>query len=258
MEENKKKLEQLIAENKRLRAENITFAIQLKKFKFLARLVGHDLRGPIANAVTCVKLSRENVEDLENLDDVKKFLQIAEVQSQGALDLITNILTWARMQQDGAKICLEKLDLKSSIMSAISASLYTSVSKGINLRYTINGHVFITTDKGILQTIVMNIFTNAVKFTNKNGNITISDEEEENFVKIVIKDDGIGMSQEKVQKIFETVGVSSWGTENEKGTGLGLSICKDLADMAGMLLEVQSEGEGKGTTFTISIPNSKK
>lgn len=184
---------------------------------------------------------------------MRNFLSIAEEQNRKVLGLIDNVLTWARMQLDDMKIESTRLNLKEVLTETVSPHLFSLMPKGINLRHDIKNDIFIFTDKNVLQSIVRNIFTNAIKFTNKNGNISISVDDKDEFIKILIKDDGIGMSQEKAKKIFESVGETIWGTEGEKGTGLGLAMSKELADRAGIELDSFSEGKDRGSTFTISI-----
>lgn len=248
MKENLKEGE-ILMENRNLREENVKNVMVIKKFKSLARMVSHDLRAPIGSSISCILLCKEMTEDKE----MKNFLSIAEEQNRKVLSLIDNVLTWARMQLDDIKVDKVRLNLKDLITNTISPHIFSLMSKGINLRHDIRNDICVFTDKDILQSIVRNIFTNAIKFTNKNGNISISAEDCNGFVKIIIKDDGIGMSPEKSKKVFESVGETLWGTEGEKGTGLGLAMSKELSERVNISLESFSEGEGKGSTFTISI-----
>ncbi len=258
MENKEKDLEKIMAENQQLRVENVQSAFMLKKFKSLARVLGHDLRSPIASSITCLELCLEMLRE-ENLanKDVMMFLTMAAEQNRNLLGLVDNLLVWSRMQIDGVKINQEKINLKSTLADTISPYMFSCLSKGINVRFNVDD-VSIITDKSIFQFIVRNIFTNAMKFTPKNGDITIVAKKYNDCISVVIKDNGIGMSPEKIRKIFESVGESSSGTEGEKGTGLGLSMCQELAEKSGFLISVESEGEGKGSSFTISLPKHKK
>lgn len=249
MEENSTETKKVLAENRRLREENVKNIFVIKKFKSLAKMVSHDLRAPIGSSISCILLCKEIAEDRE----MKNFLSIAEEQNRKVLGLLDNVLTWARMQLDDIKIVKTRFNLKEALTETVSPHLFSLMSKGINLRHDIKNDIYVFTDKDILQSIVRNIFTNAIKFTNKNGNIAIQAENHEDLVKIIIKDDGVGMSADKNKKIFESVGETLWGTEGEKGTGLGLAMCKELAEHVDISLESFSEGLDKGSVFTISI-----
>lgn len=241
--------QKLVLENEKLKEELAKNLLIVKRFKFIARVVSHDLRSPVASALSCLLLSKEIVED----KDAKGYLLTAEEQNRKVLGLIDNILNWAKAQLDDIKIQPVKLNLKSLTAETISPQMLSLISKGINLRYDIKEEVAVFVDKNILQSIIRNLFTNALKFTHKNGNIHIFTEENEKTVSIIIKDDGIGMPANRVRKIFESAGASSWGTEGESGTGIGLFSIKQLADKAGIVLSAYSEGEGKGSTFTVII-----
>lgn len=252
------KKEEMKVENQRLRSEIAQNTLMLKKFKSVARIISHDLRSPIASSVGCLELCLEMIKE-ENVvnKDMPMFLSMAADQNRNLLVLIDNLLIWSRMQIDGLQPKQEKMDLKKIIADAISPCMLSCLSKGINVRVDATD-ISVVTDKNIFQLIIRNIFTNAIKFTPKNGDIAIVAKKYDDYVGVVIKDSGIGISPEKIKKIFEGIGELSYGTEGEKGTGLGLSICHDLAEKAGLLISVDSEGEGKGSSFMISIPKHKK
>lgn len=252
------KKEETMAENQRLRLEIAQNTFMLKKFKSVARIISHDLRSPIASSVECLELCLEMIKDESIVNkDMAMFLSMAAEQNRNLLVLVDNLLIWSRMQIDGLQPKQEKMDLKNIIADTITPCMLSCLSKGINVRFDVTD-ISVVTDKSIFQLIIRNLFTNAVKFTPKNGDIAIVAKKYDGYVSVVIKDSGIGISPEKIKKIFEGIGELSYGTEGEKGTGLGLSICQDLAEKAGILISVDSEGEGKGSTFTISIPKQKK
>jgi signal transduction histidine kinase len=106
----------------------------------------------------------------------------------------------------------------------------------------------------MLRTILRNLITNAVKFTHKNGHVEVNAISSDDHVEIAVSDNGIGMSQETISKLFRIdANLSTRGTENEKGTGLGLFLCKDFVEKHNGKIWVESE-EGKGSTFKILLP----
>lgn len=242
-------VQKLTLENRELKEELARNLLIVKRFKFIARVVSHDLRSPVVSSLNCLLLSKEIVEDKE----IKEYLTTAEEQNRKVLGLIDNILNWARAQLDDMKIQPVNLNLKSLLAETISPQMFSLMSKGINLRYNVKIDTMVFADKNVLQSIIRNLFTNAIKFTHKNGNIHIFIDEDEKAIKIFIKDDGVGMSEKHCKKIFESAGVSSWGTDGESGTGIGLFTIKQLADKAGMILDANSDGEGKGSTFILTI-----
>jgi signal transduction histidine kinase len=125
--------------------------------------------------------------------------------------------------------------------------------KGIELIHDIENDIWIFADFYMINTVIRNLISNALKFTPKNGRIEVGAYLDEN-VNIFVKDDGVGMSKSAQEKIFRIdQHHSTLGTENEQGTGLGLILCKELIEKNNGSIKVESE-EGKGATFLISIP----
>jgi signal transduction histidine kinase len=112
-------------------------------------------------------------------------------------------------------------------------------------------------DKAMISTILRNLISNAIKFTNTGGKIVISTEQRPNELVISVLDSGVGMNNESIGKLFRIEeNYSTLGTQKEKGTGLGLLLCKEFVDKHGGRIGVESES-GKGSKFFFSIPNSK-
>ncbi len=109
-------------------------------------------------------------------------------------------------------------------------------------------------DKNMLQTILRNLTTNAIKFTHKNGSITILDAQQENEIMITVSDTGVGMGVKTTNQLFKiSEKVSTPGTEKEKGTGFGLLLCKEFVEKHGGRIWVESE-LGKGSDFKFTLP----
>ena len=106
----------------------------------------------------------------------------------------------------------------------------------------------------MINTIIRNLFTNAIKFTNKSGKIIISSVELSDSFEISVTDNGVGMSEDYLSKLFRIdIAPSTLGTANERGTGLGLILCKEFSEKHGGSIKVESE-VGKGSKFTVIIP----
>ena len=114
--------------------------------------------------------------------------------------------------------------------------------------------IYIYADEDMLNSIVLNLITNAIKFSNRGGEITISTNCQNGFANISVKDNGVGMDEQTLKRIFKLdSNKSTPGTENETGTGLGLLIVKEFVEKHGGSIKVISQ-PSKGSNFTFTIP----
>ena len=152
----------------------------------------------------------------------------------------------------------EGSELLPIINESIALVLESAKSKGIEIAYDIPDDLAVFADSNILQTVIRNLVSNAVKFTPKGGKISVSAKAtSDKGVQISIKDTGIGMSPKMVDNLFRLdVQTNRKGTEGEHSTGLGLLLCKEFVEKHGGKLWVESE-EGKGSTFAFSLPINK-
>lgn len=150
-------------------------------------------------------------------------------------------------------------DLTDLIKESINVVLAESARKKINVESEVSrGSIMVLADQDMVRSILRNLLNNAIKFTHSGGEITVAVKDDSDKVFISIKDTGIGMSDEKQKKLFfETVGVSTAGTENEKGTGLGLSLTYEFVRRNGGEIFVESK-LGEGSTFTFYLPKIKE
>jgi signal transduction histidine kinase len=129
-----------------------------------------------------------------------------------------------------------------------------AVRKNITLKNSFPDNLTIMADKNMVKTILRNLISNAIKFTNKNGSVNAGASVTVNNVEISVCDSGIGMTEETMAKLFRLdANLSTHGTENEKGTGLGLILCREFVEKHGGKIWVESE-PGKGSTFKFIIP----
>jgi len=129
--------------------------------------------------------------------------------------------------------------------------------KGINVFFEIPQDIFIYVDKDMLEIVLRNIFFNAIKFTNKGGNINIFAHEFEGIVTIAVSDTGIGIENERIEEIFSNCDFyTTFGTSGERGTGIGLMICRELIEKNKGKIWVESK-VGKGATFYFTISSDK-
>lgn len=240
-----------------LEVENENLKNKLENIKKMFRIIAHDLKGPVNTTTIFTKLLSENIGSISEKELVNN-LDMIRQNSENTSKLLEDLLTWSQFQLDGKKPEILAINLTNQIENAIAPLLQTAKGKNINLENKVSSNVEILADSNILQTVIRNLSSNAVKFTKNGGSISFAFEKKNNLAEIYIKDDGIGLNENQKKNIFENIGVSVEGTGGEKGTGFGLSICKELIEKMNGTLRVESEGEGKGATFVITLPTVEK
>ncbi len=222
------------------------------KDKFF-KIISHDLRSPFNSIIGFSDLLKENYDSLDDLKR-KEIIQHINISSLSAYNLLENLLTWARTQIDEIKINKENLNLKKLVATSISTSLLDADSKDISIINNVQPEVIISIDKNTALTFIRNIVNNAIKFTHKGGQITIDSNVNKDSIILHITDNGVGMSSEVIDNLFQIdKNTSTKGTNNEKGTGLGLILCKEFIERNGGSITVKSE-VNIGSEFIIILP----
>jgi len=172
--------------------------------------------------------------------------------------LLENLLHWARMQQGLIPFKREHVVLHLIVEESVAMLMDAAKSKKIDILCNIPHEITVFADSNMLQTVIRNLVSNAVKFTPHGGRITITAiVTADKSVKISIKDSGIGMSPEIIDHLFQLdVKTSRNGTDGEPSTGLGLLLCNEFVEKHGGRFNVESD-EGKGSTFYFTIPCNK-
>ncbi|HOI28678.1 MAG TPA: PAS domain S-box protein [Melioribacteraceae bacterium] len=222
------------------------------KDKFFS-ILAHDLRNPF---ITILGFSELLLSDFKDLSDEEKIYYIQEMNKSAEVshNLLHNLLQWSRSQTGKIEFHPQKITLLEIILQNMELVKATALKKQILLVNRIDSQIHVKADEDMINTIMRNLLTNALKFTNKNGSITISSTEKDERVFISVKDTGVGMDDNTRNKLFrldETL--SKTGTDNETGTGLGLVLCKEFVEKHGGQINVVSE-LGKGSEFIFSLP----
>ena len=149
----------------------------------------------------------------------------------------------------------ESINLLVELYPTISLVKQTALNKKIEFNYAIDNSIVVMADTNMLSTIIRNLVSNSIKFTNPGGNIILTAKKLNGFIEFSVSDTGIGIENESLDKLF-TIGnnESRKGTANEGGTGLGLLLCKEMIAKHGGEISVKSE-INKGTTFSFTIPS---
>lgn len=250
-----KTYEQLLASNKELtEAENYLKEVNNTKDKFFS-IIAHDLKSPLNTIVGFLQLLNDHVDAFTN-EELKNFAGGMNKSVKNLLSLLDNLLQWSRSQTGTIEYNPIEIPLRELINENIVLLAGHAQSKGVVIENEIPEQQSIKADVNMLHVIFRNLLSNAVKFTRKGGVVNVSASKQENFLQIIVKDNGVGISPEKLETIFSFGSTySSNGTAMEKGNGLGLLLCKEFVERNKGNIQVQSQ-PGKGTTFTVSLPSS--
>lgn len=242
----KKAQEKLQQTNQRLEELNAT------KDKLFS-VIAHDLKSPFSSILGFSELLVKHIET-KQYDKIEKFGYIIFNESKNSFALLNNLLDWSRTQTGGILFEPSNFNLHDLIKDVITLLEVTANQKQITIVYATKDKHGLFADKNMIYTLIRNMISNAIKFTQPGGKIIISVKKQKKLSRITIKDTGIGISEEKIKSLFKLDGShSSLGTNNEKGTGLGLILCKDFIDKHKGKINVESE-PGKGSTFIVEIP----
>ncbi len=254
-DERRKELEhRQILEEKTEEAERANEA----KRNFLSRM-SHDIRTPINGIMGMTRVAMENE---ENFDKVKGSLAVIDQCSKTLLSLVNDVLDISRIENGKLELVREPFDLVTLFDSAASSIQGTAVSKNIQVNKDTSElkDRYLVGDEVRLKQVAMNIMSNAAKFTESNGHVDLSVKTERRpggrfcDVTFIIKDDGVGMKEEFVHKLFEPFTQEKMSARSTyAGTGLGIAISKQIVDLMKGEIKIDS-AEGVGTTVTIEIP----
>lgn len=231
-----------------LRESNIT------KDKFFS-LIAHDLRNPFQALLGLTELTLMDVDEKEN-PALKENLDHVYASAKSLHSFVEDLLKWASLQNGKMKPSPELINLNDLSERIIQLFEHVAEQKQIEIILEDRDEVNVFADLNMLETILRNLVSNALKFTPHGGEIklTVQENTANNTCTIKVKDTGIGMPPEMVNNLLQIdTNSSRTGTNNEKGTGLGLFICKEMIALHNGLLEVKSK-QNRGTTFTITLP----
>lgn len=223
------------------------------KDKFLS-IISHDLRSPFNGFLGLTKILAEELPSFSP-EELQNMLSTMEKSATTLFRLLENLLNWARSQQGMIPFNPSLVPLRPIVDDSIATLLYRAQIKEIKFVRIVPENFTVFTDSNMLQTIILNLVSNALKFTPRGGNVTLSAKlVVDDFVEIAIKDTGIGMNQTLVDQLFRIdVQTRREGTEQEPSTGLGLLLCKEFVEKHGGKIVVMSE-EGNGSNLSFTIP----
>lgn len=222
------------------------------KDKFFS-IIAHDLKSPFNAIIGFSELLREQVRE-KDFDGIEEYTTIIFQSSKRAMELLTNLMEWSRSQTGRMDYNPDYFEIVGLINGITPLFDDIAGQKSITIRKELPNNVIVFADQAMLSTILRNLVSNAIKFSLPGGQIVISVEKGLNGLTVSVKDSGIGIPQERIDKLFSLdKSCSTLGTNSEQGTGLGLILCKEFVIKHSGNIWVES-GVGKGSTFYVTLP----
>ncbi|MDF1547498.1 MAG: hybrid sensor histidine kinase/response regulator [Bacteroidales bacterium] len=221
----------------------------------LLSIIAHDLRNPFSVLITFSKLLLDSLDDFSK-EDILNYLKTFYQTSKQGYNLLDNLLKWSKSQTGKMEIEPEVIDFKDIVEENITLLNSQAKSKKIKLFNELPEDLFAFADLNMILTVLRNLLTNAIKFTAEGGKIEVSGKDFDNYIEISVKDNGLGISEDDLGKIFRIdIKHSTTGTANERGSGLGLVLCKEFIEKNhGILTAKSSPGQGSEFIFTLPKP----
>ena len=226
------------------------------KDKFFS-IISHDLKNPFASVLSISELLDDNFDNTDE-KELKYGLRKIRETNQHIYELLENLLTWSKSQRGKLIIEAGSFNLSKAIETNINLLKLAAEKKDITIEAKIKDELCAFGDREMISTVIRNLLTNAVKFTEpgKSIQIKVDIKEEENRVSII--DQGVGISPENIERLFKIEDkIKTEGTVGEKGTGLGLIICQEFVENNHGIIEVSSTPD-KGSTFSFTVPRSNE
>lgn len=223
-----------------------------EKDKFFS-IISHDVRGPLSSFLQLTEIMAEGLNSY-SLNEIQQINEAMRSSASNILELLGNLLEWARMQRGLIDFNPELLSISNLLTESMEMINQSAHNKSITITVDLPEELSVMADKNMIGSVIRNLTSNAVKFTKKGGKVNIKAQKtENNSIKFSVSDTGIGMNEEVVNNLFRIdTNNRRQGTEGEPSTGLGLLLCKDFVEKHGGRIWAESE-VGKGSTFYFTI-----
>lgn len=221
------------------------------KDKFFT-IIAHDLKNPFNTVIGLSELLIDRYDTYDNAK-IKEFIFQINKFTNNAYELLEDLLQWAKSQTGRLEVNKEKVDLNEIINDNIDLFVEKAKKKKTKIISKVQEDTFAFIDRNMISTVVRNLISNAIKFT-ENGTITVEAIIKNENIEVSVIDTGVGISNENLGKLFKIdKNISTQGTDEETGTGLGLIISKEFIECNGGSIKASSN-EGSGSTFKFSVP----
>lgn len=218
-------------------------------------IIGHDLQAPFNSILGYSEILVEHI-NKKNYDSIENYSNIIHDSSQRVSILLNNLLDWSRTQTSKIRFNPKSFDFISEINEVKQLFNDTALQKSLTIEIKSQENLQVYADKDMINTVLRNLISNAIKYSQTGGIITISIEKRKNELIVIVADNGIGIQKERIDRLFTVIdNYSTPGTRNEKGTGLGLILCKEFIEKHHGNIWVESK-LGIGSSFGFSLPLS--
>jgi signal transduction histidine kinase len=250
-EEKAKRVAELVIVNNELQQ-----LLQLNADKDLfISILAHDLRSPFTALLGLSDLLIENIRKY-NIQEIESILNNIKDASNETFALLEDLLNWTKTQSGKISFNPQNLKLADIYNHVLETLSSYALAKKITINNTAADNVYVYADNDMLKTVMRNLVSNAIKFTNVGGSVIINAEENSEFTLISVSDNGVGIEPDRLNKLFDiSQRQTTKGTAKEPGTGLGLILCKEFVEKNGGKILVESE-YGKGSRFKVTIPKN--
>ncbi|GET22813.1 tetratricopeptide repeat-containing sensor histidine kinase [Prolixibacter denitrificans] len=251
--------EKITQQNTEIARQNEKLAMQKNTLEELNQtkdklfsVIGHDLRGPIANMRSIFDMVLEDeFTDRKELFDVMKVLRDKTCDTH---NLLENLLYWSRSQQGRITPNQGVVDLSELVEDSLDLIKADAKVKGIDMEIKMEGAVLSYCDADMINLVLRNLLSNAIKFTPSGGRIILEIEQNDQNIKVAVRDTGVGIPKENIPKLFDKeTYFTTYGTNKEKGSGLGLNLCREFVEANSGNIAVDSQ-QGKGSVFYFTLP----
>jgi signal transduction histidine kinase len=242
-----------IVEDTLRKSELLLKELNATKDKFFS-IIAHDLRGPFSSVIGYSDIIISAVER-ENYKDLPKYALIIQNASLQAMNLLSNLLIWSRLQTGKINPRYEKIDIRELLGDVINLMDAPIRKKSINISHNLSERMELLADREMLNNIFRNLISNAIKYSYPDGIINIDVTISAGFLHVVIQDNGMGIEPDRLSQLFRiNSGFTTRGTQNEEGSGLGLLLCREfITKLRGKIWAESIAGEGSKFCFMIPL-----
>ena len=225
------------------------------KDEFLA-VLSHELRTPLNTVLGYARMLRRD--DNRMVGEVRtRALDALERNADALSRLVNDVLDTSRSVTGRLRLNVETVSVVELVREAVETVTPSALGKGLTIDMHVEPGLTVRADGDRLQQVLWNLLTNAIKFTPGRGHIVIRAARGDGFVTISVRDTGIGISQENLPLVFQRFWQAHTGASREfGGLGIGLALARHLVEMHGGTIAASSEGQGRGSTFTVSLPTT--
>lgn len=223
----------------------------------LYSVIAHDLRSPMGSIKMVLNMLILNLPSATIGEEMYELLTMANQTTEDVFSLLDNLLKWTKSQIGKLKVVYQHVDMVEVLESVAEIFSMVAGLKKIEIELTMLERMEVYADIDMIKTVIRNLISNAIKFSNEASTIYVTLDEQDGMAVVSVKDSGCGIDEENQKKLLHTdTHFSTFGTNNEEGSGLGLLLCQDFVIKNGGKLWFTS-AKGEGSTFSFSIPKKQ-